>query len=111
MMTTRNLNKTWRDVVYAQYTKDYEDDVPFPVRYLINVRTYNNRDIFINIPRKIDVFTFKQVVSAFYTATRFGEPRWESEHIWVEPRVPSSSRQEADHVEQAEESEGGTENV
>jgi hypothetical protein len=35
-MRTRNLNKTWYDVVVDQYTADFEADVPFPVRYLIN---------------------------------------------------------------------------
>ncbi|KAI0132146.1 hypothetical protein BJ170DRAFT_232852 [Xylariales sp. AK1849] len=84
-MTTRNLNKTWRDVVFAQYAADHEADVPFPVRYLIHVRTWG-RDIFINIPQKIDVRTLRQAVLEFYAATRSGEPLWEGEHISVQPR-------------------------
>lgn len=104
-MTTRNLNKTWRDVIFAQYTADYEADVPFPVRYLINVRTYNNRDILINIPQKIDVRTFKKAVLAFYIATRFGEPRWKNEHIWVEPRITYAEKQAASRAEQPKENE------
>jgi hypothetical protein len=53
-MTSRNLNQTWRDVVFNQYAADHADDVPFPVRYLIHASPWN-MDIFIEIPAKIDV--------------------------------------------------------
>ena len=53
-MTTRNLNQTWRDVVFNPYAADHAADVQFPVRYLINASQWK-RDIFIEIPTKIDV--------------------------------------------------------
>ncbi|KAK4235361.1 hypothetical protein C8A03DRAFT_36793 [Achaetomium macrosporum] len=64
-MTTRNLNQTWRDVVFNQYAADHAAGVPFPVRYLIYASQWN-RDIFIEIPAKIDVFW----ISALQNATK-----------------------------------------
>ncbi|KAK0740593.1 hypothetical protein B0T18DRAFT_418310 [Schizothecium vesticola] len=88
-MTSRNLNQTWRDVVFKQYEVDYAADVAFPVRYLINVSAGNwKRDIFIEIPTKIDVPIFRRAVLTFYTARhRADDPAYEDDHIKVRARV------------------------
>lgn len=88
-MTSRNLNKTWRDVVWEQYEADFQADVPFPVRYLIHAGEWK-RDIFITIPNKISYQDFRRAVLDFYVATRRleqREPLWENEFISVRPRI------------------------
>ncbi|KAK6066105.1 hypothetical protein SCUP515_10852 [Seiridium cupressi] len=108
-MTTRNLNRTWRDVVWAQYAADLEADVPFPVRYLIHSPQWKC-DIMITIPSKIEYQTFRRAVLDFAITVRpqrQTEPIWEGEHISVRPRrrPPSlensnveGSNQTGDHV-------------
>jgi hypothetical protein len=84
-MTSRNLNTTWRDTIFTQYAADLEDDVPFPVRYLINAPPW--RDIFITVPEKIDLRAYKNAVLAFYKDRRCSEdPTYEDECISVRPR-------------------------
>lgn len=39
-MTTRNLNKPWRDVVFDQYAAGFDANVPFSVRYPINAEVW-----------------------------------------------------------------------
>lgn len=96
-MTTRNLNKTWRDVVFKQYAADLEADVPYPVRYLINIPVVYGlpgRDIWIEIPSKIDLKTLKNAVLAFMLATRdIGDPTYNDDHIAVRARLPQSTDQ------------------
>ena len=88
-MTSRNLNTTWRDTIFAQYAADLEADVPFPVRYLINAPPW--RDIFITVPERIDLRAYKNAVLAFYKDRRCSEdPTYEDEHISVRPRKPVS---------------------
>lgn len=91
-MTTRNLNKTWRDVVFQQYAADLEADVPFPVRYLINIPVVYGlpgRDIWIEIPSKVDLKILKNAILAFMLATRdVGDPTYDGDHITVRPRLP-----------------------
>lgn len=98
-MTSRNLNQTWRDVVFKQYAADYDADVPFPVRYLIKADTWG-RDIFIEIPRKIDLKTFKNaVLTAMKETHKLEDPTHQSEHISIRPRkpvAPDTSRAEED---------------
>ncbi|KAK7715037.1 hypothetical protein SLS64_003734 [Diaporthe eres] len=103
-MTTRNLNQTWRDVVFTQYTADYEADVPFPVTYITNVPEWK-QDILIKIPKKIDLKTLRKSVLDFCHATRGADPVYDGEHISVQPRKPASalpketdSRSEQDDV-------------
>lgn len=87
-MTTRNLNQTWRDVVFKQYEEDHRADVPFPVRYLINASQWK-RDIFIEIPTKIDIPVFRQAVLHFASIRRLEEdPAYEDNFIKVRARVP-----------------------
>ncbi|KAI4595485.1 hypothetical protein KJ359_006831 [Pestalotiopsis sp. 9143b] len=86
-MTSRNLNKTWRDVVWEQYAQDLEADVPFPVRYLIHAAQWR-RDIFITIPSKIDSPTLRRAVLKFVKEKRREpDPLWDGEHISVRARV------------------------
>ncbi|KAK4157642.1 hypothetical protein C8A00DRAFT_11545 [Chaetomidium leptoderma] len=71
-MTTRNLNRTWRDTVFAQYAADHaavDDHIPFPLRYLIHAPEWK-RDIFIEIPDKIDVAVFRRAVLEFCVVAR-----------------------------------------
>ncbi|KAB5571759.1 hypothetical protein GE09DRAFT_1054000 [Coniochaeta sp. 2T2.1] len=95
-MTSRNLNQTWRDVVFKQYEEDHAADVPFPVRYLINAPEWK-KDIFIEIPTKIDVPVFRQAVLHFASKRRLADdPAYEGDLIKVRARVsrspgPSSS--------------------
>lgn len=88
-MTTRNLNRTWREVVWEQYAIDLEADVAFPVCYLIHAPQWK-RDIFITIPSKIPYETFRRAVLDFLTAVlrpRKVDPLWENEYISVRPRI------------------------
>ena len=104
-MTTRNLNKTWRDVVFAQYAADLEADVPFPLRYLINACEWK-KDIFIEIPNKISVNTFRRSILNFFNAKRVEpEPDYQNENISVRARVSPFKKQDQkannqhDHLE------------
>lgn len=82
-MTSRNLNQTWRDVVFHQYVADDAADVPFPVRYLINAQEWK-KDIFIEIPTKIDVPVFRRAVLNFCVARRRADdPAYEDNRIKV----------------------------
>ena len=90
-MTTRNLNQTWRDVVFTQYEADHAAaDVPFPVRYLIHAPEWKT-DIFIEIPAKIDVAVFRQAVLHFARARRLADdPAYEDDLIKVRARASRS---------------------
>ena len=99
-MTTRNLNQTWRDVVFKQYEEDHAADVPFPVRHLINAPEWK-KDIFIEIPTKIGVPVFRQAVLRFCRTRRLtDDPAYEDDLIKVRARVsrfnPSSFAQRND---------------
>ncbi|KAL0929694.1 uncharacterized protein CTRU02_215337 [Colletotrichum truncatum] len=85
-MTTRNLNQTWREVVFQQYASDHAADVPFPVRYLINADQWHT-DIWIRIPEKIDVSTFRRSILNFVVARRNQDPVFSDKYISVRPRV------------------------
>jgi hypothetical protein len=87
-MTTRNLNQTWRDIVFKQYAADYEADVPFPVRYLIKASPWN-KDVFINIPNKIEIRTLRHAVRDWHLARRNeDDPAFSNEFVTVEARIP-----------------------
>jgi len=84
-MTSRNLNTTWRDTIFKQYAADFEADVPYPVRYLINAPPW--KDIFITVPEKIDLRAYRNAVFTFYKAKHCSEdPTYEDEQISVQPR-------------------------
>lgn len=91
-MTTRNLNKTWRDIVFAQYAADFDADVPFPVRYLINADVWK-KDIFIEIPTKIPVETLRRSVLTFRAKRLNSDPAYRDENISVRARVSYLERQ------------------
>ncbi|KAH8913118.1 hypothetical protein BR93DRAFT_984681 [Coniochaeta sp. PMI_546] len=85
-----NLNQTWRDVVFKQYEEDHAVDVPFPVRYLINALQWK-KDIFIEIPTKIDVPVFRQAVLHFASTRRLADdPAYEDDINKVRARVSRS---------------------
>jgi hypothetical protein len=90
-MTTRNLNRTWRDVVFAQYKEDHDADLPFPVRYLITAREWK-KDIWIEVPSKIEVRAFQTAVLNFCRMRRHNDPIYQGQHISVRPRVSYSER-------------------
>ncbi|KAF4987815.1 hypothetical protein FGRMN_10131 [Fusarium graminum] len=95
-MTSRNLNKTWRDVIFEQYEKDYAANVPFPVRYLIWANNWK-RDIFIEIPNKIDTHVFRQaVIHSVRTRIREDDPAYEDDLIKIRARVPPTLPQRSD---------------
>ncbi|KAL2693660.1 hypothetical protein Neosp_000221 [[Neocosmospora] mangrovei] len=85
-MTFRNLNETWRDVVFRTYAQDHQDDVPFPVTYLINAPEWK-RNILIEVPKKIDVKAYRHSVLKFTIDLRFQDPVYDGEYISVRPRV------------------------
>ncbi|EAW20288.1 uncharacterized protein NFIA_099220 [Aspergillus fischeri NRRL 181] len=85
--------KTWRDVVFDQYAADFDVDVPFPVRYLINADVWK-KDIFIEIPTKIPVETLRRSVLTFVCAKRLdSDPAYRDENISVRARVSYLERQ------------------
>ncbi|RHZ45705.1 uncharacterized protein CDV56_101066 [Aspergillus thermomutatus] len=98
-MTNRNLNKTWRDVVFDQYAADFNADVPFPLRYLIHTPE-RKKDIFIEIPTKIPVTTFRCSILTFFRAKHLeSDPTYQDENISIRARVSFFERQvqEADN--------------
>ena len=85
-MTSRNLNKTWRDVLIQQYRQDLADNAPFPIRYLINVPE-RRRDLWWEIHEKIEPATFQQSIFAWYFATRGTDTlAYEDQHVKVTAR-------------------------
>lgn len=108
-MTTRNLNRTWRDIVFAQYATDYEADVPFPIRYLIYTPQWK-QDIFINVPNKIEVKTFRRSILTFFRAFHTSsDPTYQDEHISIRPRNPRSGEQLGPSHDPSEEDTGNDE--
>ncbi|KAF4496620.1 hypothetical protein FAGAP_7247 [Fusarium agapanthi] len=102
-MTTRNLNKTWRDVLFEQYQADLEADSPFPIRYLIFVYQWK-KDIFLSIPNKIDIVTFRRAVFDFARSiNREEDPTFSNEHISVWPRKTFRERQEEEAAKESNE--------
>ncbi|EEU39727.1 uncharacterized protein NECHADRAFT_100265 [Fusarium vanettenii 77-13-4] len=85
-MTFRNLNETWRDVVFRTYAQDHQDDVPFPIKYLIHAPEWK-RDILIEVPKKIDVKAYRHSVLKCTIDLRFQDPVYDDEYISVRPRV------------------------
>jgi hypothetical protein len=89
-MTTRYLNKTWRDVVFDRYAADFDADVPFPVRYLIHTPEWK-KDIFIEVPTKIPVATFRRSILTFVRAKRLdSDPAYRGEKSLLESVYLSS---------------------
>jgi hypothetical protein len=92
-MTTRNLNKTWRDIVFDQYSADLSANEPFPIRYLINAPEWK-RDIFINVPERISLEAYRRSVLTFFrTKHRDTDPSYEDENLSVQPRVSTYQAQ------------------
>ncbi|KAK4964101.1 hypothetical protein LTR66_005869 [Elasticomyces elasticus] len=87
-MTSRNLNRTWRDIVFTQYAADYEADVVFPIRYIISTPQWK-QDILINITKKTEVDTFRQSIFTFFRALHTSDdPTYEDEHISMLAKTP-----------------------
>ncbi|KAF5701391.1 hypothetical protein FMUND_13889 [Fusarium mundagurra] len=102
-MTTRNLNKTWRDVVFEQYQADLEADSPFPIRYLIFVYQWK-KDIFISIPNKIEIMTFRRAIFDFACSrNREEDPTFSNEYISVRPRKTFRERREEEAAKESNE--------
>lgn len=105
-MTFRNLNETWRDVVFRTYAQDHQDDVPFPVTYLVWAAEWK-RDIIIEVPKKIDVKAYRHSVLKFTTNLRFQDPVYDDEYISVRPRVSKYKIGESREQAQAQQGEVG----
>ncbi|KAF5592291.1 hypothetical protein FPANT_5450 [Fusarium pseudoanthophilum] len=102
-MTTRNLNKTWRDVLFEQYQADLEAASPFPIRYLIFVYQWK-KDIFISIPNKIEIETFRRAIFDFARSRNKEEdPTFSNEYISVWPRKTFRERQEEEAAKESNE--------
>ncbi|KAJ4259660.1 hypothetical protein NW762_007590 [Fusarium torreyae] len=101
-MTSRNLNKTWRDVIFEQYAADLEADSPFPYSYLIHIPEWK-KDFFFDIPEKIEIQVFKKAVHKFHVSIREAKDlNFEGEHISVRPRKTWRERQEEGTAETQE---------
>lgn len=101
-MTTRNLNKTWVDVILSQYKQDFSDGVPFPVRYLLH-HPRHQADLFYEIPKPIDPKTFQKSIIDFNIYTRQRESvDFEDENlkVWkrVKQPVPEEVQTAQEHV-------------
>ncbi|KAJ4169821.1 hypothetical protein NW754_005968 [Fusarium falciforme] len=103
-MTFRNLNETWRDVVFRTYAQDHQDDVRFPVTYLIFATEWK-RNIIIEVPKKVDVKAYRHSVLKFAINLRFQDPVYDDEYISVRPRV--SKYKIGESKDQAQEGEAG----
>ncbi|GFF24909.1 hypothetical protein IFM61606_09285 [Aspergillus udagawae] len=108
-MTTRNLNKTWYGVVVDQYTADFDADVPFPGRYLINTPEWK-KAIFIEIPAKIPVATFRRSVWTFVRVKRLdSDQAYRDDNISVRARVSLIERQAQEANKQHDDPESRSE--
>ncbi|KAM0436664.1 hypothetical protein ACHAPT_002373 [Fusarium lateritium] len=101
-MTTRNLNETWRDVAFRTYAQDHQDDVPFPVSYLIWAPEWK-KDLIIKVSNKVEVKAFRHSVLQFAIKMRFQEPVYDDEYISVRPRVSRYKIDEAQEQAQGAE--------
>lgn len=84
-MTTRNLNQTWRDVLFNQYDLYHAINVPFPGRYIIFAPPWH-RDILSEITKKLDPQIFHRSVQNFVTSKQYEtDPAFSNGHIliWV----------------------------
>lgn len=109
-MTTRNLNRTWRDVIFAQYAADLEANEPFPIRYLINAPEWE-KDIFINVPKKISLEDYCRSVHTFCRAKyRDLDPAYEDENLSIQARVSRYNQQaeKIDDEQHAQESQNSS---
>lgn len=97
-MTTRNLNRTWRDVVFSQFETDVETNAPFPITYLIYATPWN-RDIIITISTKITPETFRREILDFFIK-RDPDPTFRCEHITIRPRVSAELNKGDGHDQQ-----------
>ncbi|KAF4438063.1 hypothetical protein FACUT_5226 [Fusarium acutatum] len=89
-MTSRNLNKTWRDIVFEQYEADHAADVPFPIRYMIYGDQWKT-DILIEIPNKIDAPVFRQALLHAASSRRLEkDPAYKDDLISIRARIPPS---------------------
>lgn len=85
-MTTRNLNRTWRDVLFEQYKLDHDADVAFPVRYLLHNPQFSV-DLFYEIPVKIHPDDFRRSILAFHRATKHSDrPEYADQNISIRQR-------------------------
>ncbi|KAB8074272.1 hypothetical protein BDV29DRAFT_156751 [Aspergillus leporis] len=92
-MTTRNLNRAWRDVIFAQYAADLEANEPFSIRYLVNAPEWK-KDIFIDVPERISLEDYRCSVPTFCRAKyRDPNPAYEDENLSVRARVSRYNRQ------------------
>ncbi|CAJ0538659.1 Ff.00g066630.m01.CDS01 [Fusarium sp. VM40] len=106
-MTSRNLNKTWRDIVFEQYEADYVADVPFRIRYLIYGDQWR-RNIIIEIPTKINVPVFRQALLHAASSRRLeNDPAYEDDLIKVRARIPPSVQNSNDAHLQNDSAVGG----
>ncbi|KLP04753.1 uncharacterized protein FFB20_09918 [Fusarium fujikuroi] len=95
-MTSRNLNKTWRDIVFEQYEADHAADVPFPIHYLIYGDQWKT-DIIIDIPNKIDVHVFRQALLHAASSRRLEkDPAYKDDLLSIRARIPPSSQSKND---------------
>lgn len=86
-MTTRNLNKTWLDVITAQYKQDFSDSVEFPIRYLLH-NPLHKADLYYEIPYSVEPAVFKKSLIDFHIYTRaHGYQEFQDENIKVWKRV------------------------
>ncbi|GFF24216.1 hypothetical protein IFM61606_09065 [Aspergillus udagawae] len=109
-MTTRNLNRTWRDVVFAQYAADLETNEPFPIRYLINAPEWK-KDIFINVPKKISLEDYRRSIHTFCRARyRDLDPAYEDENLSIQARVSRYNQraEKIDNEQDAQESQNSS---
>jgi hypothetical protein len=90
-MTTRNLNRTWRDVVFKQYEADLEANAPFPIRYFIYAISWQ-RDIIIRVLYKITLEIFRKSIFTFFRTLHNSEnPTYEDDNLSVRPRQSPTS--------------------
>ncbi|KAF4502893.1 hypothetical protein FAGAP_851 [Fusarium agapanthi] len=95
-MTSRNLNKTWRDIVFEQYEADHAADVPFPIRYMIYGDQWKT-DIIIEIPKKVDVPVFRQALLHAASSRRLEkDPAYKDDLINIRARIPPSAQSKND---------------
>ncbi|XEV04438.1 hypothetical protein FSHL1_009725 [Fusarium sambucinum] len=91
-MTARNLNKTWRDIIFEQYEADYASNVPFLIRYLIYGDQWKT-DILIEILNKIDEPVFRQALLRAASSRRLEkDPEYQDDLIKVQARDPPSTQ-------------------
>lgn len=90
-MTTKNLNRTNRDIILSEYISDLATNASHPVRYLIFDKKFT-QDIFYEIHQPVDPEVLKRALNQ-YIKERGNTIHYQNDVLKVWPRKSDSGSQ------------------